>query len=103
MPRRKRHDTITSYHLQRIEKQVTQLELAMGEATLSLTPLRPHYDALMQLRSELRVALNLLSDRPADYFRHCGHMSPGEIEWHRQFTRKPTAPEGEAEASENDR
>lgn len=67
MPRRKRHDRITPYHLGRIDRQAALLRQAIDEATLDLTPFEPHYDALYQLRDDLRRALNLLNDRPADW------------------------------------
>jgi hypothetical protein len=39
-------------------------------------------------RKDLHVAVNLLKNRPADYFRHNGHMSPQQVAWHNEFERK---------------
>ena len=76
MPRRKRHDQISEYHLQRIERQVSLLETAITDATLSLRLFCPHCQAL-ELRGNLRVALNVLNDRPAVYVRYNGNSTPG--------------------------
>lgn len=67
MPRRKRHEKIHAYHLNRIDRQACLLRLEIDQATLRLTPFRPHYDALSELNANLRRALNLLNDRPADW------------------------------------
>lgn len=64
MPRRKRYDKIHVHHLQQIERQVSLLRIALSQATLTLTPFRPHYDGSSKLQDDLRCALN---DRPADY------------------------------------
>ena len=65
-PRRKRYDKIHVHHLQQIERQVSLLRIALSQATLTLTPFRPHYDAISKLHDDLRCALNVLNDRPAD-------------------------------------
>lgn len=78
MPRRKRYDKVNEYHLHRIERQVVLLRDALMDATLRLTPFREHYDAIIQLQTDLLTALNLLNDRPADYQEpHGGHMAQG--------------------------
>lgn len=68
----KRYDQINSFHLHEIERQVGLLKIAITSATLSLTPFRDHYDALIELDVALRRALNLLNDRPADYVKPHG-------------------------------
>lgn len=67
MPRRKRRDRINEYHLQRVERQVSLLRTVISDATLGLTLSCPHSQALMQLRTDLLKAVNLLNNRPADY------------------------------------
>lgn len=79
MPRRRRRDDISQAHLLAIEAQMRSLDGALDAATLSLTPFRPHYDAIGVLKKQMREALNLLKDRPIDYERpHAAPMSgPG--------------------------
>lgn len=79
MPRRRRHDDISQGHLMAIEEQMRSLDRALDAATLSLTPFRPHYDAIGVLKTQMREALNLLKDRPIDYRQpHAAPMSgPG--------------------------
>jgi len=91
MPRRKRHEKISEYHLQRIERQVSLLEIAISEASLGMTLFCPHGEALAQLSKDLRTAVNLLNNRPADYLRHNGSMSPEQVAWHDEFERKARA------------
>ena len=67
MPRRRRRDTITPYHLEKIERQANLLELAIREAQLDLAPFQPHYDALNALNDHIRRALNVLKGRPPDH------------------------------------
>jgi hypothetical protein len=88
MPRRKHYDTIREYDLQKIESQVSALERVIRDTDLRLTHSGPHGQALMQLRKDLNTAVNLLNNRPADYFRHNGHMSPQQVAWHDEFERK---------------
>ena len=99
MPRRKRHDTIWEYDLQKIERQVSVLDRVAGDTFLRLSAFCPHGEALMQLRRNLHTAVNLLNNRPADYSRHNGHMSPEQVAWHNEFERKcresGRAPQGE--------
>lgn len=74
MPRRRRHEKISDYHLGQIERQVSLLEIELGNATLTLAPFCTHYNAIADLNGHLRAALNLLNDRPADYVRP--HRAP---------------------------
>ncbi|MBZ9999629.1 MULTISPECIES: hypothetical protein [unclassified Mesorhizobium] len=74
MPRRKRHETISSYHLGLVERQAWLLTKELREAQLALKPFTPHWEAIDQLHQDMRRALNLLNDRPADYERP--HMAP---------------------------
>ncbi|UCI23666.1 hypothetical protein [Mesorhizobium sp. B2-8-5] len=79
MPRHRRHDDISQSHLLAIEQQMHSLNRVLDAATLSLTPFRPHYDAIGVLKKQMREAVNLLKDRPIDYERpHAAPMSgPG--------------------------
>ncbi|MBZ9985646.1 hypothetical protein LB572_00900 [Mesorhizobium sp. BH1-1-5] len=79
MPRRRRHDDISEGHLASIEQQMHRLRSALDSAQLSLTPFRPHYDAITGLKRHMVEAMNLLMDRPIDYERpHAAPMSgPG--------------------------
>lgn len=67
MPRRRRLDTIPPYHLEKIQRQVGLLEIAMRDAELDLRPFLPHYDALAELHVNIRRALIILNDRPVDH------------------------------------
>lgn len=67
MPRRRCYDQISEYHLGRIDRQIGLLKTALSEASLSLTPFRPHYDAISDLNGDLVRAVNLLNGRPADF------------------------------------
>ncbi|TPN43188.1 hypothetical protein [Mesorhizobium sp. B1-1-7] len=79
MPRRRRHDAISEGHLALIEQQMFKLHMALDDALRSLTPFRPHYDAISDLKRQMDEAANLLRDRPIDYARpHAAPMSgPG--------------------------
>ena len=79
MPRRRRHDDISEGHLWAVEHRMQSLNIALDAAQLSLTPFKPHYDAITGLKKHLREAANLLRDRPIDYERpHAAPMSgPG--------------------------
>lgn len=78
MARAKRHDSISQYHLDLIDRKISLLEIELGAAQLSLKPFSPHYDAISSLKQDLRKALNLLNDRPADYEEpHAAPMSRG--------------------------
>ena len=67
MPRRRRHEKISSFHLGEIERDIGRLQIRLIEAQTSLTPFREHYDAVSDLQQFLTMTLNLLNDRPADY------------------------------------
>ena len=78
MPRARRHEKISVYDLQKVTRQADMLELAITDAQRSLVPFRTHYEALAALRDHMRVALNLLNDRPAEYREpHAAPMSRG--------------------------
>jgi hypothetical protein len=76
MPRHRRRDDISEGHLWAIEQKMHSLDMALDAASLSLTPFRPHYDAIGVLKQQMREAVNLLRDRPVDYQRpHAAPMS----------------------------
>jgi hypothetical protein len=78
MPRYRRHEEISEYHLSRVERQAFLLKVELQAAQLALKPFCPHYDAIDRLHTDLRKALNLLNGRPADYERpHAAPMSGG--------------------------
>ena len=78
MPRRRRHEKISSFHLGEIERDIGRLRIRLIEAQTSLTPFRGHYDAVTDLQEFLIRTLNLLHDRPADYREpHRAPMSGG--------------------------
>jgi hypothetical protein len=64
MARARRHDSINTSTLERIERQVGLLRGEIAAAQVQLTPFRPHYDALSELQESLAETLNALHDRP---------------------------------------
>lgn len=74
MPRRRRYPQISEYHLQQIDRAASVLGKELEAAQLSLTPFVAHYDACTALQADIRRALNLLNDRPADYEKP--HQAP---------------------------
>ena len=56
-----------------------------------MSPFCPHGEALAKLRKDLRTAVNVLNNLPADYHRPNCHMSPEQAAWHNQFERKAKA------------
>lgn len=81
MPRRRRYDAINDFHLQQIDRAAWLLGEELSAAQLSLKPFCPHYDALTALHADIRRALNLLNNRPADYEPpHQAPMSGGGID-----------------------
>jgi hypothetical protein len=80
MARYNRRDDISEYHLSRIDRQMALLRIALDDAQLSLTPFKPHYDAITGFKDRMREATNLLMDRPIDYQRpHAAPMSGGRL------------------------
>jgi hypothetical protein len=75
MPRRKRYDTIRELHRETIRKQSGSLLTAIDNATLSLSLVTPHGEALMKLRRTLIETENILHDRPPDFQRQ--NSTPG--------------------------
>ena len=67
MPRRRRYDEISQYHLDQIDRRVGLLQIALTDASRRLTPFQPHYDAITDLDRALARALNLLNGRDAEY------------------------------------
>ena len=74
MPRRRRSNTVSEYHLDRIERQASLLRILLEDASRDLEPFEPHHEAIAGLRRDLVKALNLLHDRPADY--EAPHAAP---------------------------
>lgn len=64
MARSKRHDSINTSTLERIERQVGILRGEIAAAQVQLTPFKPHYDALSELQESLAELMNALHDRP---------------------------------------
>ncbi|TWG94097.1 hypothetical protein L598_003900000060 [Mesorhizobium sp. J18] len=76
MPRRKRHEKVSGYHIDRIERQARLMRIVLDEARLSLIPFKPHHDAIAEYNGATRRLLNILNDRPADWEEpHRGPMS----------------------------
>lgn len=67
MVRRSRRDEIDEYHLHKIDGAIAALRSATYHATLTLTPCKPHYDAILALNQQAARTLNVLNGRPADY------------------------------------
>jgi hypothetical protein len=67
MPRSRRYDEISELNLSNIDRQVGLLQIALANASRSLTPFKPHYEAISDLNRALSKALNLLKGRDADY------------------------------------
>ena len=57
----------------------------------SLSSFCPHGEAIAKLRPDLRVAVNILNNLPADYHRPNTHMSPEQLAWHTDVERKARA------------
>ncbi|MBX3583656.1 MAG: hypothetical protein KF810_17355 [Rhizobiaceae bacterium] len=89
MPGRKKLRTeIYRTDFDKIERQADLLEIAIIHASIGMNHYTPHGEAMMQLRKDLRKAVNVLGNRPADYFRHNGHMSPSESTMFAEIERK---------------
>ncbi|GLS35970.1 hypothetical protein GCM10010869_15590 [Mesorhizobium tianshanense] len=78
MPRYRRHEQISEYHLAKIERQASLLERDLRDAQLSLKPFREHWEVIDRLHRDLQRAINLLNGRSADWERpHQAPMSGG--------------------------
>jgi hypothetical protein len=86
--RKKLKQEIYGADFQTIERQANLLEIAVNHASIGLNQYTPHGEAIGRLRKDLQAAVNVLGNRPADYFRHNGHMSAGEVAWHDDVERK---------------
>ena len=63
MPRRRRHDDISEGQLALIERHIFSLGAALDRVQLSLTPFKPHYDAISDLKKHMREAMKRLRQR----------------------------------------
>ncbi|MER8555128.1 hypothetical protein NKH37_23575 [Mesorhizobium sp. M1217] len=78
MPRYRRHEEISEFHLAKIEWQAWLLTVELRDAQLALKPFCAHWETIDQLHRDMRKALNLLNNRPADYEEpHFAPMSRG--------------------------
>ena len=92
MPGRKSlKQEVSGYHAEKIERQADLLQIAITDASLGMSPFCPHGEALAKLRKDLRTAVNVLNNLPADYHRPNCHMSPEQAAWHHEFERKARA------------
>ena len=92
MPGRKRlKQEINEFHAGLIERQADLLEIRLGDAQIGLSQYCPHGEAILKLRKDLRTAINILNNLPADYHRPNCHMSPGQAAWHAEIERKARA------------
>ena len=71
--RRRRIAMLTSEEVREIEADAARLREAMRRALMRLVPFNQSYSALYRLGDEIRIALNVISGRPADHGpRHSG-------------------------------
>ncbi|WP_192359520.1 hypothetical protein [Mesorhizobium mediterraneum] len=63
MPHHLRHETISEYHLAKIERQASLLKRDLRDAQLALKPFREHWEVIDQLHRDIRRALNLLNGK----------------------------------------
>ena len=92
MPGRKRlKQEISSFHAENIQRQADLLTIRLGDAQIGLSSFCPHGEAIAKLRTDLRVAVNILNNLPADYRRPNTHMSPEQLAWHTDVERKARA------------
>lgn len=76
MPRRKRREKAFDFEIEAMEREMQALHRTCDRLMLSLTPFRPHYDALLELKGQMRRTLNVLNDRDPDYEKpHVGFMA----------------------------
>ena len=67
------------------------LEIAIRDASIGMSQFCPHGEALAKLRTDLRTAVNIINNLPADYFRPNCHMSPEQSAWHDEVERNARA------------
>lgn len=67
MARAKRHDSIGTLTLERIERHAGILRGEIGAAQATLTPFKAHYHALSELQDAIAEVLNLLNNRPREW------------------------------------
>ena len=89
--RRKLRKEIYGTDFDKIERLAHQLHNALSHASIGMSHYTPHGQAMMKLHTDLRIAVNALGNRPPDYHRHNGHMSPEEVAWHREIEAKARA------------
>jgi hypothetical protein len=65
--RRRRIAMLTSEEVREIEADATKLRDSMRRALMRLVPFNQSYSALYKLGDEIRIALNVISGRPADH------------------------------------
>lgn len=85
--RRKLKQEIFGADFMAIERQARLLEIAVNNASIGLNQYSAHGEAIARLRKDLLAAVNVLGNRPVDYFRHGGHMAPAELAWHNDVER----------------
>ncbi|MER8995893.1 hypothetical protein [Mesorhizobium sp. M0678] len=78
MPHPRRHEAVSEYHLAKIERKAWLLTVELRDAQLSLKPFGEHWEAIDHLQRDIKRALDLLNNRPADYEEpHFAPMSRG--------------------------
>ena len=83
MPGRKRlRQEVSSFHAGQIERQADLLTIRLRDAQIGLSQFCPHGEAIMKLHTDLRTAVNILNNLPADYPRPNCHMSLEQGAWH---------------------
>ena len=65
--RRHRIAMLTAEEVREIEADAARLRESMRRALMRLVPFNQSYSALYKLGDEIRIALNVISGRPADH------------------------------------
>jgi hypothetical protein len=65
--RRRRFAKVFPHDREAIEGAASKLRDAMIQAKIRLVPFNEHYSALDKLGDEMRIALNIIADRPPDH------------------------------------
>ena len=77
MPRKRKHDKVSEYHLEKIARRAVLLRIDLDAARNTLVPFNEHYNALVELRSATYRCEAFLRGLPPDRFGESRSSTPG--------------------------
>jgi hypothetical protein len=77
MPRMRKHDKVSEYHVQQIARRAKLLRMELDAARNCVKPFNEHYNALLDLNQALIRCENILRGLPPDHDGRVWNSTPG--------------------------